>query len=297
MSDAAIELKNISKSYGGNHALKNVSLSLRPGELYVLLGKNGAGKSTLMRVLMRYEPIDSGSGRILGRDLHDESDDFNLEIGYVSEAIDYVLPLKMKKLFTYFARIYPRWDQRLFESLLSELRIDLGKYFRELSRGQKMQVAFAAALAIRPKILLLDEITAVLDANARSFFMGYLGDFTRQGGTVVMATNIVSEVQNHAGHLVMLGDGQVNLDVPVSRLPALFVKVRRLPEDPNPAFRSPDCVEVGVNSDGSFSYVLPREGFEGRGFPADCLDHRGITAEDIFIYYTRNQGGGARCAA
>jgi ABC-2 type transport system ATP-binding protein len=282
----AIELDNVTKYYGSNAALKGVNLKLEAGRFYILLGKNGAGKSTLMRLLMRYEIPDSGTGSVLGRSLESESDDFNLEIGYVSEALDYQLPMRMKQLFSYFAEIYPNWDQNLFEGMLRELKIDLNRRFKELSRGQKMQVAFAAAAAIRPKLLVLDEITAVLDANARGFFMDYLGRFVRQGGTVVMATNIVSEVQNYANHMILMHDGHVSLDVPVSELSKLFVKIRRRDNDQHPAFEQ-SSVEVSLNSDGSTSHILTRAEAGRLGVPDALYDYRGITAEEIFIYFTR----------
>ena len=283
----AIKLVNVTKSYGSNHALRGVSLELESGQFYILLGKNGAGKSTLMRLLMRYEMPDAGTGLVLGEPIDSERDDFNLEIGYVSEALDYHLPLRMNKLFSYFAEIYPRWEQKIFENMLRELRIDLTKQFRELSRGQKMQVAFAAAAAIQPRLLILDEITAVLDANARAFFMDYLGRFTRQGGTVVMATNIVSEVQNYANHMILMHDGRVSLDVPVRELSRLFVKVRRAPDEQHPVFSSAECVEVALNSDGSTSHIVSRQLADKFALPARLHDSRGITAEEIFIYFTR----------
>ncbi|MBI3557673.1 MAG: ABC transporter ATP-binding protein [Deltaproteobacteria bacterium] len=283
----AIKLVNVTRSYGSNLALRGVSLELEAGNFYILLGKNGAGKSTLMRLLMRYEMPDTGSGTVLGQPIDSESDAFNLEIGYVSESLDYHLPLRMNKLFSYFAEIYPRWDRAIFEGMLRELRIDLNKHFRELSRGQKMQVAFAAAAAIQPKLLILDEITAVLDANARAFFMDYLGRFTRQGGTVVMATNIVSEVQNYANHMILMHDGLVSLDVPVRDLSKLFLKIRRAQNEPHPIFNTTDCVEVALNSDGSTSHIVSRELSQKFEVPERLHDYRGITAEEIFIYFTR----------
>jgi ABC-2 type transport system ATP-binding protein len=292
----AIELKEITKHYGSSSALRGVSLMIEQGKFYILLGKNGAGKSTLMRILMRYEMPDSGSGLVLGEPLDSERDEFNLDVGYVSEALDYQLPMRMKQLFSYFAELYPRWDQTLFESMLRELRIDLSRHFKELSRGQKMQVAFAAAAAIHPKILVLDEITAVLDANARGFFMDYLGRFVRKGGTVVMATNIVSEVQNHADHMILLHEGRVSLDVPVTELPKLFVKVRRPMGLSHPIFGSNECVEVALNSDGSTSYIASGELATKLDLPAALRDHRGITAEEIFIFFTRRGGAFAHAA-
>jgi ABC-2 type transport system ATP-binding protein len=287
----AVDLRGITKFYGAHGALKDVTMALEAGHFYILLGKNGAGKSTLMRLLMRYEVADRGLGRVLGESLECERDEFNQNVGFVSEALDYQLPMRMRTLFSYFEEIYPRWDRKLFESLLGELHIDLNRYFKELSRGQKMQVAFAAAAAVRPKLLILDEITSVLDANARGFFMDYLGAFVREGGTVVMATNIVSEVQNYADHVILLHEGTVSLNVAVAELPKLFVKVRHLPQDMHPLFDHAECVEVALNSDGSTSAVASVELARSFNLPPSFIDHRGITAEEIFIYFTRRGGG------
>jgi ABC-2 type transport system ATP-binding protein len=289
--NSVIQLQKISKSFGRNIVLKDVSLKLEQGKFYALLGKNGAGKSTLMRIIMRYEQADAGEGWIFNKSLDDDADELNLQIGYVSEALDYLLPVKIEKLFSHFGGIYPKWDQGVFDNVLRHLRIDQTKYFRELSRGQKMQVALAAAIAIRPKLIVLDEITAVLDASARSYFMNYLGKFTKEGGTVLMATNIVSEVQHYADHMILIDEGRVKLDLPLSEVSKMFCKLRKQFGREHDVFKDDTCVEVGINSDKSTSYLISADRVQKYRFADEIYDNRGVTAEELFIYYTRGQTG------
>lgn len=289
MSSSLIQLQKISKSFGGNSVLKDVSVSFEPGKFYALLGRNGAGKSTLMKIIMRYEQPDHGDAWIFDTPLSGDYGEINRQIGYVSESLEYALPLKIKQIFAYYKEIYPSWNQELFANFLSHLRIDTNKYFRDLSRGQKMQVSFAAAAAIRPRLIILDEITAVLDANARRVVMNYLGGFVEEGGTVIMATNIVSEVQHYADHLILIDDGVIRFDHPLADIAKTFKKVRKKLGIENEIFKDPSCVEVGINSDSSISHLISSEAARRYDITDDIVDHRGITAEEIFIYYTRKE--------
>ncbi len=283
----SVETQDIKKRYQNQIVLDGVNLKLRPGTLYALLGKNGSGKSTLMRILMRTEIPSSGNGLILGHPLDDESRSANLEIGYVSEGIDYFLPFTIQDTFDRLAPLYPRFREAILLENLQHLDISPRKYFSQLSRGQKMQVALSFALATQPRLLLLDEITSVLDAHARAFCMQALSTFTQDGGTVLMATNIVSEVQHFAHHLLLLSDGRIAFDLPLEEATQLFVKLRVTPETATPRNFDEIAVSVALNSDGSQSYLIPRTHVDESVIPASLVDRRGITAEELFIYYTK----------
>lgn len=289
MSHPAIKLEHIKKSYLGNDVLKDVTLTLEAGQFCALIGKNGVGKSTLIRLVVRQENPSSGEAYVLGRDIKVDSASFNEDVAYVSESIDYALPTSLGVFFKHYGRTFSRWNQERFTSILAQMGISLEQNFRSLSRGQRMHVAFAAAAASEPKVLILDEITSVLDANARSFFMSYLGEFTRQGGTVLLATNIISEVQHYADRLVLLQDGAIKLNVAMKELPSAYVKVRKPKETDHPFFQDPECFEVGLNSDGSLSFVAPLAKAAQYKIPEALKDHRGITAEEVFIYFTRSR--------
>jgi ABC-2 type transport system ATP-binding protein len=284
---AAIELRDVEIRFGRRPVLRGVTLDVPEGRFTALIGKNGAGKSTLIRALVRQQRLSGGRGLVLGRELDDDPAQGNSAVGYVSETIDYAVGMPLSEFFGYYSKLHPSWDQALFEAVLRDLGLPAAGRFGQLSRGQRMQVAFAAAAAARPRLLLLDEITSVLDANARAYVLDYLGRFASSGGTVLMATNIITEVQNHAAHVVLLHEGAVQLDAAIAELTPRYAKLRRRKNEEHPLFSDPAHTEVGLNSDGSVSYLMPAD--EAKGAPAELLDRRGITLEELFIHYTRGR--------
>jgi|GEM_PF-636707 len=285
-----LTVHGIHKSYLGKRILDDISLSIQPGTFYVLLGRNGVGKSTLMRILMRHEAPDSGNGVAFGLPMSGNDQSMNEHIGYVSEAIEYGVNDSIEGFFRKYGRFYPRWNSDLFTSFIRRFGIDPKRNHAELSRGQKMQVAFSAAIAIQPRLLFLDEITSVLDASARSHVMGYLSEFCRQGGSVVMATNIVSEIEHQAAHLWLLEKQRIQINLPMKEVKTHYLKLRKQDQTTNPVFQNPACIPVAINSDGSTSYVLPKESVDEASMEESLLDRREVTSEELFIFFTRKEG-------
>ncbi|MBI3554693.1 MAG: ABC transporter ATP-binding protein [Deltaproteobacteria bacterium] len=294
----AVELNSASKSFSFNQVIKDLSLSLEKGRFYALLGQNGAGKSTLIKLLMRYSVLTSGSGRVLGVPLDEDSDRLGRMVAYVSEDIDYVLPITISEFFAFYRALHPRWNQDEFDANLKALSINPTKTFAELSRGQKMQVALSAALATRCELLLLDEITAVLDAFARSHFLKILRNRVDAGGTVLLSTNMVTEVHEFATDVVLLADGRTHLVAPVAEVGSHFRKLRQPKGVQHPIFADPDCMEIGLNSDGSVSFIMNLECAARYTISPELLDRRKVTLSDAFIYYTksRTSAGKPSCA-
>jgi ABC-2 type transport system ATP-binding protein len=236
---------------------------------------------------MRHEPADTGSGFIFGIPLNRDECELNHQIGYVTETIDYAIGGSTELLCkTLLPRIYRNWDRELFATVATELSLDLKKKFSQLSRGQKMQVAFAVALSIRPKLLLLDEITSVLDARVRAFFMSHLSKLVKNGSTVVMATNIISEIHNHADQLLLLEGGRICLNSAMSEVSKQFKKFRKATSDHHALSNDPACLEIGINADGTVSYIITSESAMKYEIPDQFRDGRAVTAEDAFIYFT-----------
>jgi ABC-2 type transport system ATP-binding protein len=206
---AAVEIRGIRKSFYGQRVLEGVDLHLEAGKIYLLTGPNGAGKSTLMRVLMRQEIPDRGEGRILGFALDGDHPTQNLEIALVSESTDYALPLSMQDIFSRFPRIHPRWDAAVFKEMTETFGIDLSRRFSDLSRGQRMQVALAAAFASRPKLYLLDEVTSVLDDRARDIVLQRLKSEASRGATVVMSTHLGADKHELGAETLTLQGGRI----------------------------------------------------------------------------------------
>ena len=285
-----VELRDVEKHFGTECALKNISLTLEEGRFYTLLGNNGAGKSTLMKVIARYEPMDNGYGFIFGQPMDDDQKAMGEQVAYVSEIVEYALPAAVQDFASCFRSLSNHWDESLLRSIFNECEIDPRKQFKELSRGQKIQVAFALAISRRPKILLLDEVTSVLDANVRSIVMDHLGRFVRGGGTILIATNIITELRHYPDHLFLLHRGELKVNLPMVHLCQIYCKLRKGAHEHSKVFQDPKCREVSVNTDGSVSFLLPRESLQHHRVSDHFLDRRGVTAEDLFLYFTRMKG-------
>jgi ABC-2 type transport system ATP-binding protein len=286
-----LSLDGIYKSYGSTHVLQGVTLTLHAGRFYTLVGQNGTGKSTLMRIIARRDAFDRGRGTLFGRSLTEDTAEHNRHVAYVSEDLDYTLPVNLGELFHRYETIHQGWSFDRFAEHAKHLRLDLGKTFRSLSRGQKMQVGWSAAMAAAPKLVLLDEITAVLDAGARAYVIDALDAFRRLGGTVLMATNIVAEVQPVADRFILLEAGRIAIDADVEHVAAQFARLRRLPGMDHPILHSDRCVMAGRLPDGTTSFVVRRDDPLFRDVPPALIDENPVTTEEAFIYFTRLGGG------
>lgn len=104
-----------------------------------------------------------------------------------------------------------------------------------------------------------------------------------------MATNIVSEVQHYADHMILLDDCGIKLDLPLSEISKMYCKLRKRFGQEHDVFKDETCTEVGINSDKSVSYLIAAARAKKYGLSEELYDNRGVTAEELFIYYTRGQ--------
>jgi ABC-2 type transport system ATP-binding protein len=282
----AIVLEGITKSYFGRKVLDGISLSLEAGRFYALIGQNGSGKSTLMRILMRQEAPNKGDGAICAIPLSEDSADFFQNVGYASESSPFVSWLSMDRFVGVFGSFYPRWDQEFFRKIISDFGLDTSLKFQSLSRGQKMQFATATAFAIRPKVLLLDEVTAVLDASARARFIDLCKEFVRGGGTIVLATNIVAEVNAIVDGLIYIEDQKIRFVGDAASIAERFTKLKRRENIDHPIFRIPSACELRIGDNGETIVLVPTQDLAVAP-PPELLYPGRVTAEDVFIYYNR----------
>jgi ABC-2 type transport system ATP-binding protein len=287
---AVVEVERLGKRFGRRWALADLSVGFGEGKFYALLGQNGAGKSTLMKIIMRSLAPSRGRCRVLGRDLALDSGRIALDVGYVSEELGYRLPVDLGGFARLNKRFFPAWDDAVLRDNLTALAIDPAARLTTLSRGQKMRFFLAVALARRPKLLLLDEVGSVLDAHARAVVSQTLTAFVRDGGTVLMATNIPAEVQHAADELVLLDKGRLHVSISRDDFARGFVKLRRVGGDAHPAFEDARAVLVATNVDASESYLMPRD---VAAIPEAAIDRRAISVEEMCVYYLKRLGGGA----
>jgi len=293
MSKAILRVKGIHKKYHERIVLDGASFDIQPGTFTTLLGANGAGKSTLLRLLAGSEFPDQGS--VLFKDLPVQNWDLQhkSELFYINENIHIESSLTMGKFAATFSQLFPRWHEALFQQMVKDRGIDLSRYYHQFSRGQKMQFNLMMALAASPEVLLLDEITSVMDVYSRRYFLGLLHRYCQSGKTVVMTTNIISELQYYTTDLLLLQNGKLKLQGQLADVKGGFIKLRFPAGHQHPFLSCPWLKWAGINADGSDNFLLDAERAASLPVPAEFLDDRETTLEDVFIFHYGEHHKGA----
>ncbi len=229
--DIALHLDSIVRRFGKVVALDGLSLSVRQGEVYGLLGRNGAGKTTALRVLMGIIRPDKGAIELFGTRTRRVTVPFKQRIGYVSQEPSFYSWMTATQLGRFVSSFYPRWDQHEFTRLLSALDVPAERRSGELSGGTRSKLGLALALAPRPELLLLDEPTAGLDPVARREFNDQLALLQRERGTTVMfSSHLVGDVEQLAQRVGIVQAGRARFEGDVT---ALRASVRRIVSVPD----------------------------------------------------------------
>jgi ABC-2 type transport system ATP-binding protein len=208
---ATISVKNLTRRYRDQVALDDVSLEIRKTSICGLLGRNGAGKSTLMRIIAAQEFPSTGSVQVFGvRPM--ENDSILRRMVLIRE--DQVYPdVKVRQALRVSSWFYPRWDQELAESLLSEFDLPAGRPIKKLSRGMRSALGIIIGLASRAEVTLFDEPYAGLDAVARHLFYDQLLlEYAEHPRTVLLSTHLIDEVADLLERVVMIDHGRVLFD-------------------------------------------------------------------------------------
>lgn len=215
MSEPAIIVEGVSKSYGGFQALKQVSFTVEKGECYAFLGPNGAGKTTMMKILygrVSHHPSE-GTIQVFGLDPHRHSLDIRAITGIVpqDDNLDYELTVEENLLI--YSRYYGL-EKRLARSRIDEL-LDFMEIadkrkanIRELSGGMRRRLIIARALLHSPQLLILDEPTTGLDPQVRHHIWDKLRVLLREGVTILLTTHYMDEAFQIADRLLILHEGQ-----------------------------------------------------------------------------------------
>jgi ABC-2 type transport system ATP-binding protein len=214
-SEFVIDTDELCLQYRGKLALNRLSLRLPRGGIHAFVGANGAGKSSLFRVLLGFEPLTSGSARVLGHDCGRLTPELRGRIGFVNE--EHTLPgwMRVRDLMRMQQRHYEqggrqRWNGARFDEVLSHFNVLPEQRVGELSRGERAGLNLALALAQSPELLILDEPTLGLDVVAkRAFLDAMLESSIDDGSTIVYCSHQMDEIERVADNLVILERGSL----------------------------------------------------------------------------------------
>jgi ABC-2 type transport system ATP-binding protein len=198
MTNLAIDVRGLNKSFGAKHVVRDFSLQVRRGEIYGFLGPNGSGKTTSIRMLCGLLRPDSGSGTCLGHDVVRDTGAIKREVGYMTQRFSLWEDLSIRENLDFVARMYGMKDRR--EAVAGSLgRLGLearaDQLAGTLSGGWKQRLALAACMLHRPRLLLLDEPTAGVDPQARRDFWEEIHALAASGISVLVATHYMDEAE------------------------------------------------------------------------------------------------------
>lgn len=283
MSENALELRHVSRRLG-DFELRDVNLTLPKGCILGLVGENGAGKSTTIRLLTGELRPDSGTVSVL--DAEPGGPDFRAvkeRLGVVLDDAWFPEILNARQVGTMMAMTYESWDAELYESYLARFALPREKNFKDYSRGMRMKLAIAAALAHRPEVLLLDEATAGLDPIVRDEVLEIFREFSEaEDHAILISSHILSDLEKLCDYIAFLHQGKLLFCQEKDRLLetyGLFVGTRQQAEE-----LAEDAVLAREDSGfGGVRAIVRRD-----AVPA-CLPLEKPTVEDIILAMVRKE--------
>ena len=303
-----IEIKNLSKRYGNQLAVDNISFSIKDGEVLGFLGPNGAGKSTTMNILTGYLSATSGSVTISGYDILDNPDEAKRHIGYlpehpplypdmtVNEYLSFMFDLKKAKLPK-----RPHLDEICRLVRINDVR---GRVIKHLSKGYQQRVGIAQALIGNPDVLILDEPTVGLDPK-QIIEIRKLITYLGKKHTVILSSHILSEIQAVCERVIIINKGKIiaddqmdNLSKVMSDDNSLTVRVKGPDKSVLQAIKTipgvANATLMGKSESGSFEFKIDVNGnseirnelfarLADRNWPILMLKPNELTLEEVFM--------------
>lgn len=207
----SIQVSNISKTYGSQKALNNVSFEVGSNEIVGLLGPNGAGKSTMMKILTCYIPPSEGNAKVSGFDIHNQTLEVRKQIGYLPEHNPLYLDMYVKEFLEFVGGIYKikNIKERVKQMIdLTGLQVEQNKKIGALSKGYRQRVGLAQAMIHDPKVLIMDEPTTGLDPNQLEDIRELIKALGKEK-TVMLSTHIMQEVEAVCKRVIIINKGEI----------------------------------------------------------------------------------------
>ncbi|MBI2298309.1 MAG: ABC transporter ATP-binding protein [Armatimonadetes bacterium] len=302
MSGPAVEVRGLTRRFGGITAVDGVDLSVASGEIFGLIGCDGAGKTTLMRMLAAILPPDSGRASVAGCDVVRQPEQLKQRIGYLSQAFSLYSELTIEENLDFVADLFltPRAEARRLkrEMLdLTGLAPFAARQAGRLSGGMKQKLALSCALIHRPQVLLLDEPTTGVDPVSRRDFWRILGGLPEQGVTVLLTSPYMDEA-SRCHRLALMDNGRILAtgstaelcgNVPGAMLEVVTPQARRAAQAvvglPGVLSATPfgDSLHVRVGEESGQSAV--EEALRAAEVPFSGVSTVSVSLEDAFVHY------------
>ena len=275
----ALEIKNLTKRYAG-FTLDRVNLELPAGCIMGLIGENGAGKSTIIKLILDLVRRDEGEIRVLGEELTTENTELKEYIGVVMDECNFPEQMTRRNVGKMMAKCYRTWDQARFDALAEAFHLPQEKSVKDYSRGMKMKLSIAAALAHDSKILILDEATSGLDPIVRDEILDIFLEFIQdESHSVFISSHILSDLEKICDYIAFLHGGKVVFSEEKSRLLETYAVVKCSEQELS--CLDPQAIVGSRKSSFGVSALVKRSAVPG-SYVQDPA-----TIEDIMLYHVK----------
>jgi ABC-2 type transport system ATP-binding protein len=220
----SVVVENVTKVYGKQKALDNVSFSIHPGEIVGFLGPNGAGKSTMMKIITGFIPASAGKVSVAGLNIEEEPLKIKRKVGYLAEQNPLYYDMYVREYLHFIAGIFKISNSKeKIDEIIETVGLELeqNKMIGALSKGYKQRVGLAQALIHDPEVLILDEPTTGLDPNQLEEIRGLIKRIGAQK-TVMLSTHIMQEVEAICDRVIIINKGQIVADDKAGNLHHFF---------------------------------------------------------------------------
>jgi ABC-2 type transport system ATP-binding protein len=282
-----IEISNLTKRYGKNTVLHNVSLTLEENKIYGLLGRNGAGKTTLLNLINDRIFPSEGSITIDGENVI-ESDTVTGKIYFMTEQDLYPQGLKVKELFKWTNEFYSNFDMDYALSLCSKFGLDTNKKFKDLSTGYSSICKIIITLSSGAEVLIFDEPVLGLDANHRDlFYKELVANYIDEPKTIILSTHIIEEVSEILEKVIIIKEGKVLGDKEVESLLNEAYIVSGASEDVDKYIKDKKCINIDTIAGFKAATILGKLNEEDKGnIEMLTLEVSKVELQKLFIYLT-----------
>jgi ABC-2 type transport system ATP-binding protein len=213
-----IEINNLTKNYGKNRGVLDVSFSVGEGDIFGFLGPNGAGKSTTIRSMLGLIKFESGSIRLFGKDIRKCKEEILQQIGYIPSEAMFYPDMTVQDTIRMAENIRNRNCKDEAGKLCERLQVDMNKKIRELSLGNRKKVSIVCAMQHKPRLFVFDEPTSGLDPLMQTEFFNLINEYVENGATCMLSTHILSEVKGYCKNVAIMKDGRLKCISKVSEI-------------------------------------------------------------------------------
>ncbi len=283
-----LEVRNVFKSYNKNQVLKDVSLTVLPGEIHGLIGENSAGKTTLIKCVTGIYKADKGSVLYDEKPVYDNPE-VKERIGYVADYNEYIKYYTVSQMVHMYEKFYPKFNKEKFNDFNQIYQLSVDKRIMTLSKGQKMRLAFMLEVSKEPDYLILDEPTSGLDPVAKAkFFELLINEVEQREIGVLISSHNLDGLEKICDSVTMMHEGVVERQMSMEDMKSELVKLNVVFEGGagKKVYDLPQILRIS-NVGSIYSMVVKEYSEEFarqlRDFGASLVEPVDISLEELFV--------------